>query len=85
VSEAVCVAPEVLLGNYDHTCDVWSVGVLMYMLLSGSPPFGGRDPDEVYQAIGSQEAVYPDKRFGHLSPMCRDFLKRLLVKNPEYR
>jgi calcium-dependent protein kinase len=79
------LAPEVLLGDYDQTCDVWSVGVLLYMLLAGSPPFAGKSPDDVYQAISTQEAVYPEKRFGHLSLACRDFLKRLLVKNPAKR
>lgn len=35
------MAPEVMLGRYDHTCDIWSAGVMLYILVSSVPPFNG--------------------------------------------
>ena len=35
------VAPEVIRGSYDEKCDLWAIGVITYLLLSGEPPFGG--------------------------------------------
>ena len=35
------MAPEVISGSYDERCDIWAIGVIAFLLLSGEPPFGG--------------------------------------------
>jgi len=41
------ISPEILAGNYDQSCDIWSMGVILYILLSGVPPFYGDDDSEI--------------------------------------
>lgn len=48
---AMYLAPEVIFGEYDEKVDLWSLGVLIYYMLNGVPPFPGRDPREVYENI----------------------------------
>lgn len=85
VGSCYYIAPEVLLGHYDYRCDVWSIGVLCYMILSGSPPFSGPTVNDVYEAIKTQEPSFVDSKFKHLSPTCIEFVQRMLVKDPELR
>ena len=85
VGSCYYTAPEILKGEYDYRCDVWSLGVLCYMTLSGSPPFFGKAVEDVYAATLQNELTFPDNKFKHISPVGIDFIRRLLVKNPDER
>lgn len=52
---AYYVAPECLSSNYDTKCDIWSVGIIMYMLLSGKPPFNGTTDLQILEEVKKGE------------------------------
>lgn len=52
---AYYIAPEVLDGTYDERCDVWSLGVLLYIMLTGIPPFFGTSDLEILENVKSMK------------------------------
>jgi 5'-AMP-activated protein kinase catalytic alpha subunit len=75
-------APEMLKGQkYTKSIDIWSCGVVLYMMLTGSYPFADKNRRELYNQIVYQEPQYPP----FLSPMVKDLLAAMLMKNPEDR
>lgn len=79
------VSPEVLRGNYHKKCDIWSVGCLTYVLLTGCPPFQGEDLAEVYDEILHQKLKLYKQDWENLSKYALDFVKGMLRKNPDHR
>ncbi|CAK6949955.1 protein kinase C theta type [Scomber scombrus] len=76
------IAPEILLGQkYNSSVDWWSFGVLLYEMLIGQSPFHGRDEEELFQSIRTDNPVYPR----WLTKDARDILIKLFVREPEER
>jgi len=76
------LSPEMVEGrSHDHQVDVWSLGVLMYELLVGSPPFEAPGHYETYKKIAKVEIHWPS----HVTPDARDLISRLLQKDASQR
>lgn len=72
------VAPEVLMGEYDEKCDIWSAGVILYILLSGYPPFGGSNDWEILLAVKRGKYTFKGTEWKHVSDLAKDLIKNML-------
>lgn len=79
------VSPEVVSGDvYTNAVDLWTIGVITYILVSGIPPFDGHD-DEVCDRIVNGRYTFPERHFAHCSDMVKHFIQSLLRVNPDDR
>ncbi|CAI5482535.1 unnamed protein product [Closterium sp. Yama58-4] len=79
------LAPEVLSEQYGLQADVWSAGVVLFVLLSGSPPFSGRSNDEIFQAVRCKEIDLTSKPWPSISEGAKDLVRRMLTRDPAAR
>ncbi|KAL3350607.1 hypothetical protein AABB24_023171 [Solanum stoloniferum] len=85
VGSAYYVAPEVLHRSYGIEADVWSIGVISYILLCGSRPFWARTESGIFRAVLKAEPTYDEAPWPTLTSEAKDFVKRLLNKDPRKR
>lgn len=77
------MAPEVLHRSYSLEADIWSIGVITYILLCGSRPFWARTESGIFRAVLRADPNFDDLPWPSVSPEAKDFVKRLL--NKDYR
>ena len=85
VGSPLYVAPEVLNGKYDQRCDLWSLGVFTYVLLSGTPPFYAPTNPEIFIKIQKGTYSMSGAEWKSVSNEAKDFIKRLIVLDPKDR
>lgn len=81
VGTVYTMAPEVIKGKYDEKCDVWSTGILAFMLLSSSLPFFGKTRRDVIRRIMQGKLNYKARRWNTVSQQAKDFVTSLLVQD----
>ncbi|KAG2489663.1 hypothetical protein HYH03_011775 [Edaphochlamys debaryana] len=81
VGSALYVAPEVLRKRYDKRADVWSLGVLLYILLCGEPPFYAETERAIFQAILTHDLDFSSEPWPSISGAAKDVIRRMLDRN----
>ena len=85
VGTAYYIAPEVLTQEYDEKCDIWSIGVILYMMLSGRPPFKGNSELDIVKNVklGVYDINIPE--LDNVSDEGKNLIKQMMTYNPEDR
>jgi len=79
------VAPQVLAGKYDQGCDVWSCGIIMYIMLCGYPPFYGENDTDVLAKVRIGTFTFVQADWKHVSTDATELITKMLKKDPAQR
>ena len=81
---AYYIAPEVLRKEYNEKCDIWSCGVILYIFLSGRPPFGGKNDRDILTKV--QQGTVPwGPEWNKISEEAKRLIKKMLEYDPKHR
>lgn len=78
IGTAYYIAPEVLSGTYNYKCDLWSCGVIIYILLAGYPPFDGQNDEEILEKVKKSSYSFKNQVWNNVSKEAKDLISCLL-------
>ena len=81
----IYTSPDILKNEYDEKTDMWSIGIMVYELLVGKHPYLSKDKHDILREIFKGKVDLENQVFLGLSFNAQDFLRKLLVPNPEER
>ncbi|XP_027266142.1 serine/threonine-protein kinase 33 isoform X2 [Cricetulus griseus] len=82
----IYMAPEVINAHeYSQQCDIWSIGVIMYLLLCGEPPFLANSEEKLFELIRKGELEFEDPVWDSVSESAKNVLKQLMKVDPAHR
>ena len=79
------VAPEVLGGTYNHQCDMWSAGVILFILLCGEPPFHGNGPADIMRKVREGKYAMEQVEWQYVTAAGKDLVSQLMEPSPHFR
>ncbi|CAN1811117.1 Calcium-dependent protein kinase 21 [Linum perenne] len=85
LGSAYYVAPEVLRRSYGKEIDIWSAGVIMYILLTGVPPFWGENEKGIFESILRGHIDFESEPWPCISDSAKDLIRKMLNQDPEKR
>ena len=85
VGSSYYMAPEIIKRKYNEKCDLWSIGVILYILLTGRPPFDGNDDDEILSNVKKGTFDKHSYPYPLLSSQSKDLINKLLQYDPKKR
>jgi calcium-dependent protein kinase len=79
------IAPEVLKKKYTAKCDIWSIGVILYILLCGYPPFNGANDKQIIDAVLKGKYTLDEPEWDDISADAKDLVRKMLEYDPSKR
>ena len=72
-------------GDYDYKCDIWSAGVVLYILICGYPPFYGDNDAEILESVKKGIYDFDEEEWDNVTKDCKALIMRMLMKDPNKR
>ena len=85
VGTLLYTAPEVLTGKYSKSCDAWSIGIILFILLSGEIPYEYETKKELFEKVKKGDIALSKCPWKEISEEASDLLHRLLITHPSNR